>query len=225
MVNAAGPEMDQGETVTVFNDLCVLAPAALVDAPIVWETIDGHHVRGAFTRGAHTVTALLIFNDAHELIDFVSDDRTAASSDGKQFIQQRWSTPLRGYRSFGPTRIATIGEGRWHAPDPEGEFTYIDFHVDDIVYNATRLRKGRAEPADWCARLPTTRCASRALARHGRVLSDTHVNTMRSPPRKSLVCVAITLTGEDLAYPRCFPGASFDKSDEPFGVPRPVESS
>jgi hypothetical protein len=147
IVNAAGPEMDQGETVTVFNDLCVLAPSALVDAPILWETIDSHRVRGAFTRGARTVSALLIFNDAHELIDFISDDRTAASSDGKQFIQQRWSTPLRGYRSFGATRIATTGEGRWHAPDPEGEFTYIDFHVDDIVYNATSNHASR--PRDY----------------------------------------------------------------------------
>jgi hypothetical protein len=94
-------------------------------------------VSGAFTRGAHTVTARLIFNDAHELIDFISDDRTAASSNGKRFVHQRWSTPLRAYRSFGATRIATIGEGRWHAPDPEGEYTYIDFHIDDIVYNAT----------------------------------------------------------------------------------------
>jgi hypothetical protein len=153
MVNAAGPEMDQGETVTVFNDLCVLAPSALVAAPIVWETIDSHHVRGAFTRGEHTVSALLIFNDAHELIDFISDDRSAASSDGKHFVQQRWSTPLRGYRSFGATRIATIGEGRWHAPDPEGEFTYIDFHVDDIVYNATSNDASR--PRDDSPR-PTT---------------------------------------------------------------------
>jgi hypothetical protein len=137
MVSAAGPEMDQGETVTVFNDLCVLAPSALVDAPIVWETIDSHRVRGAFTRGLHTVNAVLVFNDAHELIDFISDDRTAASSDGKNFVHQRWSTPLRGYRSFGANRIATIGEGRWHAPPPEGEFTYIEFHVDNIAYNAT----------------------------------------------------------------------------------------
>jgi hypothetical protein len=136
MVNAAGPEMDQGETVTVFNDICVLAPSALLDAPIAWEPIDSHLVRGAFTRGGHTVTALLIFNDANELIDFISDDRTAASADGKHFVHQRWSTPLRGYRSFGATRVATIGEGRWHAPDPDGDFAYIEFHLDDIVYNA-----------------------------------------------------------------------------------------
>ena len=144
MVNAAGPEMDQGETVTVFNDLCVLAPSALLDAPIAWEAVDSHHVRGAFTRGAHTVTALLMFNDAHELIDFVTDDRTAASPDGKHFVTQRWSTPLRGYRSFGAIRIAAVGEGRWHAPDPEGEFTYIDFHVDDIAYNAGSNHTGQS---------------------------------------------------------------------------------
>jgi len=34
--------------------------------------------------------------------------------------------------------IATVGEGRWQEPD-EGEFTYIGFHVDDIIYNADRL--------------------------------------------------------------------------------------
>ena len=33
VVDASGPEMDRGETVTVFNDLVVLAPGAIVDAP------------------------------------------------------------------------------------------------------------------------------------------------------------------------------------------------
>ncbi|MDQ1397694.1 MAG: hypothetical protein QOG64_2953 [Acidimicrobiaceae bacterium] len=141
MVNAAGPEMDRGETVTVFNDLCVLAPSALVDAPVAWEAIDANHARGNFTRGAHTVAAELVFNDAHELIDFISDDRLAASADGRHFVAQRWSTPLRGYRSFGANRLAAIGEGRWHAPDPEGEFTYIEFHVDNITYNAGMGRR------------------------------------------------------------------------------------
>jgi hypothetical protein len=29
----------------------------------------------------------------------------------------------------------TTGEGRWHAPLPEGLFTYLELHVDDIAYN------------------------------------------------------------------------------------------
>jgi hypothetical protein len=137
MVDASGPEMDRGETVTVFNDLCVLAPGALVDAPVTWQTLDGHHVRGTYTIGENTVTAELTFDDDHELVDFVSDDRSVVSTDGKTFTPQRWSTPISGYRELGPWHLGTIGEGRWHAPD--GEFAYIEFHLDDITYNAAVL--------------------------------------------------------------------------------------
>ena len=80
MVNAAGPDMDQAETVTVFNDLCILAPAAIIDAPVTWQRVDDHHVCGTFINGAHTVTAELVFSDDHDLIDFISDDRLRASS-------------------------------------------------------------------------------------------------------------------------------------------------
>lgn len=135
MVNAAGPQMDRGETVTLFNDLCVLAPAALVDAHVRWQPIDDHHVRAAFTHGVHTVAAALAFNDDGDLVDFVSDDRLRASADGRRFTEQRWSTPLLDYRTIGDRRVPTHGEGRWHAPEPEAIFTYVEFHVDEITYN------------------------------------------------------------------------------------------
>jgi hypothetical protein len=129
--------MDRAETVTIFNDLCILAPAALVDAPVTWNVIDDHHVRGAYAYGANTITAELTFNDDHELVDFVSDDRTAVSTDGKTFTPQRWSTPLSGYRALGFWRLGTIGEGHWHAPD--GEFAYLEYNLDDVTYNAADL--------------------------------------------------------------------------------------
>jgi hypothetical protein len=137
MVDASGPAMDRGETVTIFNDLCILAPAALVDAPITWTSLDHHHVRGAYTYGANTVTAELTFDDDDELVDFLSDDRSAASTDGKTFTPQRWSTPIGGYRDLGAARLGTIGEGHWHAA--AGEFSYIEFNLDDITYNSTDL--------------------------------------------------------------------------------------
>jgi hypothetical protein len=40
IVDAAGTEMDRGETVTVFNDLVVLAPGAIPDAPVQWRAVD-----------------------------------------------------------------------------------------------------------------------------------------------------------------------------------------
>ncbi|MGV1008740.1 MAG: DUF6544 family protein [Dermatophilaceae bacterium] len=138
IVDAAGPDMDRAETVTLFNDLCVLAPAALVDAPVTWAGIDDHRVRGTFTHGAQTVSAELVFSDDNELVDFVSHDRLRASADGKSFTPQTWSTPIRAYRDIGPRRVVVSGEGRWHAPAPEGAFSYLEFELDDITYHPSR---------------------------------------------------------------------------------------
>jgi len=133
LVNASGPDMDRAETVTLFNDLCILAPAAIVDAAVVWHGVDEHHVRGEFTRGAHTVSADLVFDRDGDLIDFVSDDRLRSSADGREFSAQRWSTPVGSYREFRSRRISSHGEARWHSPDPEGTFTYLEFELDDIA--------------------------------------------------------------------------------------------
>jgi hypothetical protein len=141
MVNASGVEMDRAETVTIFNDLCILAPSALVDAPITWQVVDAHHVRATYTYGTNTISAELVFNDQCELVDFISDDRTAVSTDGKTFTPQRWSTPVSGYREMGASHLGTIGEGHWHALD--GEFTYLEYNLDAITYNAANLRQPR----------------------------------------------------------------------------------
>ena len=45
MVDAKGPEMDEAETVTLFNDLCVFAPAALIDRGVQWQELGPHTVR------------------------------------------------------------------------------------------------------------------------------------------------------------------------------------
>jgi hypothetical protein len=133
LVNASGPEMDQAETVTVFNDLCLLAPAALIDPAIRWEPIDGQSARAHYTVGSNTISAVLTFNEAGELVNFVSDDRLAASADGTEFTSQRWSTPVGTYRSFGRRRAPTRGEGHWHPPD--GEYTYIELDLLDLEIN------------------------------------------------------------------------------------------
>jgi hypothetical protein len=131
MVDLTGPEMARSETVTIFNDLCVMAPAALVDESIAWREIDGHSVEGTYTKGAETVSAVLVFDDHGDLVDFVSDDRSRADEDAAGFTRTRWSTPLAGHREFDGRRAATVGEGRWHSP--EGEFTYLELVIDDIT--------------------------------------------------------------------------------------------
>lgn len=132
VVDAAGVEMDQGETVTLFNDMCLLAPGTLVDPAIQWEPVDARTAKARFTHAAHTISATLFFDDDGLLKDFVSDDRFA-STDGKDFKRWRWSTPIAEYRANGPYRLAARGEARWHPP--EGEYVYAAIDILDVEYN------------------------------------------------------------------------------------------
>jgi hypothetical protein len=133
IVSATGEEMSRSETVTLFNDMCIMAPATLIDPAIEWEAVDARTVKGRFTNAGRTIQAVLFFNDAGELTDFVSDDRYQASSDGKTMHQRRWSTPIGGYREYGAVRLPSSGEGRWHEPD--GPYAYIELTIDDVQYN------------------------------------------------------------------------------------------
>jgi hypothetical protein len=145
VVDASGPEMDRGETVTVFNDLVVMAPGAIVEAPVTWTALDDRHVRGDFTDGGQTISAVLTFNDEHDLVDFVSDDRSRASADGKTFTRQRWSTPLAGHDDRHGHRVFSQGEGVWDAGGPGESFTYLKFRPDAVSYNEGR-HQARATP-------------------------------------------------------------------------------
>ena len=133
LVDVKGPEMDEAETVTLFNDLCVMAPGALIDRGIQWQEIDPHTVSASFTNVNHTIRAVLSFNDRGELTNFVADGRAAASADGKSFTKMRWSTPLGDYREFGSHRLMARGEGIWHAP--AGDYSYLRIDLDAIEYN------------------------------------------------------------------------------------------
>jgi hypothetical protein len=132
IVDARGPEMNQSETVTMFNDMCLLAPATLIDPTIRWKEIDPLTVVATFTNASNTVSALLSFNDAGELVNFHSDDRYL-SADGKTYSKYRWSTPMRNYREFDGRRIASHGEASWRLPP--SEFVYARIEILSIEYN------------------------------------------------------------------------------------------
>jgi hypothetical protein len=134
VADASGPQMTEGETVTLFNDMCMLAPATLVDAPVTWAPLDGRRVKATFTNAGKTISAVLSFDEAGDLTGFVSEDRYQ-SADGKTYARFPWSTPLGGYRDFGVARLAALGDAIWIEPPPRGEWTYGHFVLEEIAYN------------------------------------------------------------------------------------------
>ncbi len=130
-----GKEMDISETVTFFNDLCCMAPGALIDERIRWMETEGNKVKATFTSNGITISAWLHFNEKGELINFISEDRYAAHEDGT-ITQLKWSTPLRDYKEIHGYRLASYAEAIYTYPD--GDFTYATFTIKDIAKNVTR---------------------------------------------------------------------------------------
>lgn len=139
MVDAKGPVLTHAETVTLFNDLCCLAPGALLSPGITCEAIDSRTATARFTLGVNSVTAELHFDDSGDLVDFVADGRGATSPDGRTITPLRWSTPLHAYAQVGPARVATKAEVKWHPAS--GAWTYGEFELTSLAYNvASRSR-------------------------------------------------------------------------------------
>lgn len=127
----SGRQMDISETVTFFNDMCVMAPATLIDERIRWGKTEGNEVEASFTQGDITVSAKLYFNDRGELINFVSNDRYALGNDGR-LQRTPWSTPLHDYKEINGHRLSTSAETIYH--NAEGNFCYGRFYLKDVQY-------------------------------------------------------------------------------------------
>lgn len=147
MVDAKGPELTHAETVTLFNDLCCLAPGALLSPDVTWQQFDTDSATAQFTLGVNTVTAELRFDDSGDLVDFVADGRGAMSADGRTITPLRWSTPLRDYAQVGPARVATRADVTWH---PEsGAWTYGEFVLTSLAYNIATRRRATDRKTSW----------------------------------------------------------------------------
>ncbi|MGY6552446.1 MAG: DUF6544 family protein [Erythrobacter sp.] len=121
VVDVSGPALTRAETVTILNDLAFFAPSRLIDPRLKWTALSDNRAKVAFTLAANTVSAELIFNEAGELVDFISDDRGMLEKDGTLRLV-RWTTPLGNYRDFGGWRLASEGDAIYHLP--EGPFAY-----------------------------------------------------------------------------------------------------
>jgi hypothetical protein len=131
----AGASAGISETVTFFNDMCAMAPAALIDKRIKWLEVEGNKIKTSFTNNGITISAWLYFNEKGELINFVSEDRSAANEDGTS-TKLKWSTPLRDYKDINGYKLASYAETIYTYPD--GDFTYATFTLKDLGYNLSK---------------------------------------------------------------------------------------
>ncbi len=142
MVDLRGEAISAAETVTVLNDMCLMAPGALADPRLAWSAVDDLSATVTFTNARHVVTATLVFNERAELVDFWSDDRPDSSSG--TFVPMRWSTPVTEYRDLDGRHILHRGGAAYLRPD--GPFTYGEFTMRSIRYDVPGPMAGTRSP-------------------------------------------------------------------------------
>jgi hypothetical protein len=137
LVDAYGPVMDRSETVTVFNDMCLLAPGTLLDPRIVWNERDERAVTAAFSAGSQTIAATLTFDESGLLTNFESPDRSRSSADGRTFTRLPFLTPVQAHATFSGVVVAQQAQAQWRMPDGR-LFTYAEFTLDSIRFIPAR---------------------------------------------------------------------------------------
>lgn len=133
----SGKEMGVAETVTFFNDMCVMAPATLIDKRIKWLVVDSNKVKAEFTNNNITIAAWLDFNGKGELINFISDDRfTVAENNSMKRIP--WSTPVKDYKTINGFKLAGYADAIYTYPVEN--VCYGNFRLTNIEYNCKELK-------------------------------------------------------------------------------------
>ena len=129
IVNKSGPAITHDETVTLMNDVLILAPAAVANMPFTFEPIDDRSVLASFQNAEFFVSATLSFDADGDLTGFTSANRAHDRDQGTAV----WSTPISSYAEVDGVRVGTHGDANWI--DSTGEWTYGQFDIRSIAYN------------------------------------------------------------------------------------------
>lgn len=132
VIQKSGEAMNKAETVTLLNDICIMAPAALIDKRISWEEIDSLSAKAIFTNEGISVSAILSFNTEGQMINFLSHDRIEAN----EMKAYPFTTPMTQYGEYNGYRLCSYGEAVWRYDD--GEFTYGRFFIRKVAYNVAK---------------------------------------------------------------------------------------
>lgn len=134
-VDQKSESMDRSELVTFLNDM-MMFPMAMLNPKVSWSPLNDTSAIATLTDAGLSVSGTFIFSRDHDLINFVTDDRTY--DDGRGDVRQaKWWTPVGHHQSMGGIRIPTFGEAVWDFDSHY--FPYAAIVVEDVGYNENAL--------------------------------------------------------------------------------------
>jgi hypothetical protein len=132
VVDATGVEMDQGAMMRYLNEM-LWFPSGYLSDRVGWEPIDANSARATFNYGGTEVSAEFHFDELGRVTNFIADRYRSV---GKEFVLEKWSTPLYTYAQWNGLMLPVTGEAYWHLDT--GDFSYIKLEIVDLEYNNPR---------------------------------------------------------------------------------------
>lgn len=117
-----GDYMDRASLVTYLAEAFFLPTVALSET-VTYEQIDALHVKATMKAYGMEVSGVFTFLESGEMVKFTTNDRMAASFDGK-LEQIPWSAECSEYTTVDGIRLPGRLKATWHYP--EGDLVYFD---------------------------------------------------------------------------------------------------
>lgn len=122
LFNQRGDYMDKASLVTYLAEAFFLPSVALSGA-VTYEEIDELHVKATMKAYGMEVSGIFTFLENGEMVSFTTNDRMAASFDGR-LEQIPWTAQCSDYTTVGGIRLPGRLKATWHYP--EGDLLYFD---------------------------------------------------------------------------------------------------
>jgi hypothetical protein len=133
VVDAAGPEIDQGALLRFLGEIVWLPSAALSPA-IAWHPIDEHRARAVMSHGGITASAEFTFAPDGRFLE-MSAERYKGG--GAEATLERWVVPARAWRTIDGVTIPVEGDVVWKLEG--GDFNYYRWEILEVDYDRPEL--------------------------------------------------------------------------------------
>lgn len=130
IVEADGPQVDQGAAVRYLQEM-VFFPTAFLADYVQWEPIDEHRARLVMNHWDGDITAQCVFADDGRMLGFSAQRYYGAG--GPEATKRTWTTPLGHWTKVDGLQIPTVGSGYWTLDD--GDFDYVRIRIEDVEYD------------------------------------------------------------------------------------------
>ncbi len=131
VVDAAGPEIDQGTMLRYLGEM-IWFPSAALEPYITWEAIDSVSAKATMSYGGVTASGVFTFDEEGRMLSF-SAQRYMGGGEGSTL--ENWFIPASEWKEFDGIRVPSKGDVIWKLKD--GDFTYYKWEIEAIEYNIT----------------------------------------------------------------------------------------